>query len=871
MGKKRIVFSSVTNRGQITIFMILGMVILFIFFFLFQVKYKVIQSSLARSEEDVLSKLFRKEALRLYVESCLSNELEQGLILIGRQGRLWDDQGGSITFSEGQTGVTYNGERIYYALRTEDTPAYPCNSPNNPPQYCQYLFPDTSLGFGEITSLKNDIENDLKKYLKQKAITCVQDFVSRQVGNVQFSSTEVALDLSVKDEGIAVEAFYPLSFRAQDEDFFHLSQFDFFYPTEFKRFLKTAVTYPLEKDWIYADFSYTPETMVAGEFTYAKKESTDTTRCTFNSEKLYFDCTSILFKSDWDNLGIEMSAPERASQGDTIFNFQLPPHKIINSATEYTFRFARQNRPPALDYVNRSQCLSGAQPYDYVVIKGDDKYGSLNINLAAHDADEELLSNDHYSWEPPALSGFTSINNNLGGDLATITPDLYTLKAKVQDNYGAADEQEVRILVDRPIEEGTDFDVKITLPYKLKTAAGIAEYGPAIDDVYYISKEDPVFIDVKMPSDSLAATTTTPIRQITFTPHAGEGFMLDIPASTCVDLPSSSTLGCDLNNYNIDNFNPAESYSLTAGDIINYNKLTSGTGGNIKIDFSVNYCSNVDIVKTTNIDLVVKECLPTVNPNHPYPYVPGTDFYQYEYEVKADGTTDFGHFIRKDTSFNPFNAPHACCDNYNLKLAGVECFKSPVPNCQGKVEGFTTLPAAVDNPTNPVTKKGYVFEQTISTCDGARGNVCGGPDHQENGLLSIDSAKVLMCGDSSVDSSCSSAIASQCKGNLSWGYVDVPIAEIKNGINDGWCNGKMGCNNFCTGSTNEVVAEASSGINRGSTYTMNTRAQNSQFTANAALAVHCGCTTADADANLACDANWDGTFEGNCQSSGACN
>jgi len=50
-------------------------------------------------------------------------------------------------------------------LRTEDTPAYPCNSPNNPPQYCQYLFPDTSLGFGEITSLKNDIENDLKKQI----------------------------------------------------------------------------------------------------------------------------------------------------------------------------------------------------------------------------------------------------------------------------------------------------------------------------------------------------------------------------------------------------------------------------------------------------------------------------------------------------------------------------------------------------------------------------------------------------------------------------------------------------------------------------------------------------------------------------------
>ena len=248
------------RKGQITIFMIVGLIILFIFLFLLQLGSSLKKQQLQTEKEQLTSKLFQKEAMRIYVEDCLSDELEKGLILIGRQGRIWYDQpGGTKGFEEEITGRTYKeGEhlglfstgRVAYSITREEYlqhyNAYPCDVENNSPSFCRYQYPNTELGFGSLQLRSRVLERDLERYLLNRTTACVEDFVLTNIsGGVELEPSPVELEVSIQDEGISVSADYPLHFRIGEEEFFHLSRFDFFYRTRFKQLIETAAVFPL--------------------------------------------------------------------------------------------------------------------------------------------------------------------------------------------------------------------------------------------------------------------------------------------------------------------------------------------------------------------------------------------------------------------------------------------------------------------------------------------------------------------------------------------------------------------------------------------------------------------------------------------------
>ena len=73
--------------------------------FLFFIIADMQKQELIAAEEDVVQKSFQKEGMRLYIEDCLIDSLEEGLILIGKQGRLWEGQeGGKIAFQSVRNG-----------------------------------------------------------------------------------------------------------------------------------------------------------------------------------------------------------------------------------------------------------------------------------------------------------------------------------------------------------------------------------------------------------------------------------------------------------------------------------------------------------------------------------------------------------------------------------------------------------------------------------------------------------------------------------------------------------------------------------------------------------------------------------------------
>src|SRR3989344_1115963 len=173
-----------STKGQVTIFLILGVIILFAFLFVYLLSSGIQKGQLLQEKENVISKALKKESLRIFVEDCLYDSMTEGLIKLGRKGRIWKNDGGRIEFVEGVNGLTLdNGEQVAYAItdeRYEDGhfSAYPCNSIDNSPEYCLYSSPNITTGFGTIILRESTLEGDLESFLLQKTKECVKTKVS---------------------------------------------------------------------------------------------------------------------------------------------------------------------------------------------------------------------------------------------------------------------------------------------------------------------------------------------------------------------------------------------------------------------------------------------------------------------------------------------------------------------------------------------------------------------------------------------------------------------------------------------------------------------------------------------------------------------
>ena len=206
-----------SSKAQITIFMILGLIILVVFLFLLQLSTRLNQEKLDISREKVFDAAFKKEGLRLYVDDCLQDELEKGLLLLGRQGRLWADQpGGRLHFEPGRSGIVYapgevlgdiDSSRVAYGLTKKDyieqENAYPCLDEGHGPEFCQYRFPNTTLGFGTLELLPSTLKSDLQRFMANRTVWCVQQFVANNISRQAVLESEPAeVSVDILDDGI---------------------------------------------------------------------------------------------------------------------------------------------------------------------------------------------------------------------------------------------------------------------------------------------------------------------------------------------------------------------------------------------------------------------------------------------------------------------------------------------------------------------------------------------------------------------------------------------------------------------------------------------------------------------------------------------
>jgi len=805
------------KKGQITIFIILGIVLLFMFLFVFLLAEKVKINNLEQEKEEVFSKVFEVEGLRIYIEGCLSRELKSGLELIGRQGGLWKgDAGGTTVFEEGLTGTSHpvTGETVKYGIsfaRKGYSPInlYPCEE-GEEPVFCQYWHENGSLEPGDMVKFgqreiisKKTIENNLEKFLINRTQWCMEEYTRINLfTTAEVSSEGIEMDLKILDNGINIEIEYPLRLTLDTGDFFQLTTFDLFYKSKLKEFLEAAVINPIKMDWSFATFD-----LENG----------------FDDETFDFFGEELQMKgAEFQDLGITFK--KVSVEGDDIFSFTA--NNIIENQP-YQFQFARQNRPPALDYISREACVE--DNYDYLVMLGEEgEGGEVKITPTALDPDEDEVNYkfgaDWKETDGEETDGEGTINDGVFTYRPT-SKGWYELIVSAIDQHGLADWQKVRILVDRVMKTS----VGLRLPYE--------ELNYQTEGTYVLSREDPVFLTASWPEDSEVkgqqARATLNYKSDT------EPFELELPeplvikkSGDCFNLPWDEGVKatCLIDDYEEEDLINWFSQEF---DMPYFRKVTGSNSNLLKMKFEILYCEDNEKEDVIEKMIFVAECVPHQNPNYPFAY----PYYTYRFGLKEDGMTDFDNFLGIDEekeAINPFMATHSCCFGkvdapqvwriYREEEKHV-CFVSPEQGCYGGSD-------YADG------KKGYVLERQQRLCDGTRGNICGGEIIYEENKI---------CGDP-IYERCSNDIPIQCRGEKAGDY-----GEIKG--ERGWCYGELGCERFCSQETGEeLVYNLVGGSPEGLPIDI--------------ISFKCGCGINDE--GKVCDGDFDGNFEGVCQKGGEC-
>ncbi len=753
--------SSYTKTGQITIFMILGIVILVVFLFLIAIVNSSQKSNLKAEQEKIFEKIYPKAGINLFLEDCLEDPLASAIIAISKQGRLWEgiNPGGFIPFEDGKSG-TYAEDGTPVAYGITYTPfsispnAYPCSSEENGPGFCYYQYPDTTVEFGSLTLDPVILQEDIQRYLQAEVISCAKSLAEEKISpdaSVDVPNPQFVVHL--KEDEVTVEAMIPFSLTLRGIHYFTTSSFAFSEPTSLLGIVEKAAYFPLQADRDYVDFPFSKEKediLINRDYTFASfddvKDSLGQSLCqsTDDSTKDYLLCTQKLV-GGYASLGVDLET-ETTEKGDTIYTFSSPLA---------SYRFARQNRPPALDYINRSACSTGG--YDYLAIEGDPVFGSIDITAESHDPDETEPENMIVA---DLSSGLVTEDKTNQNHFLVSNPKAgqYLLKATASDGK-LNDFQDVRVLVDNPITATLtvkhDYDDKNELP--TETDKGVA----------LVSAEDPISVEVVLPKPSL--TNIPPEIHFKYAASNGQEINLD----TLVNTVQSSLKYPFTFPFQLPSDNEQAITSINDASIFQFHPfglIPAPAAGVLTLDYTINYCEEQKQTGTSTASVYVVPCLPYRNLDHPFPY-PKQDLVDKDH----DGLPDRNKDGLISEPIDPFLANHTCClgDPGEPAVWGIAQPNQEIVCFKDKVDEEETLGCFGD--TNSLGN-GFLLEKRnfeVRYCAGTQGNTC-------DGLPQYEAEAQNKCGNNNL-ATCS-AVAPGCQDQVPWfrgtGY---------------WCDGAVGC------------------------------------------------------------------------------
>jgi hypothetical protein len=563
------------RKGQVTLFIILGIVLVAAFAFITLLINMSTEKNIEQKRSDVIDELTGKRATEGFISTCTGDALKTGLILLGEQGGvIYNDQLGGTIPRDGIPTTEYNGIHIAEGLGPsketfQQPPQYPCSSGTSP-SYCRYEIgsqdqKNADFGrnnFAESRGL-NSLTRQLESYIEEYMQLCVNlESVAQELGfNIQdVNAGEVKADIQFGTSTVAVTIAYPLEITSNGRYITtEFSRFDAQLPVRI-RTIHTLIKNILKKE--EKDINYILKEDIFNDPDY-----------TFLSEQIQFTAV--------EDTGI-----------DDIFIFNDTLSVIENQT--YVFYVTRKNRPPVLSYINKNPSLPQDDVYDYLLINGEDPTPTGTLidlqNVITKDPDEdEPLETTTSPIESVDGAGFTGSGH-------------YTQTITVSDGE-KEDWQVVRILVE-----------------PLLQPSFIVDNGFNDIDNGYISREDPAFFDASQTNQTLD-------------PYANYTFIWGMQPSAITDHACSIFpfyTRCDAGEYTI-NFGINDVFE----ELIN---IPTNTVSRISLDVNLEYNKrkqttipttqpNAVIVQNAQQELQVANCLPHRNPTDPpYPYNTGDPF-----------------------------------------------------------------------------------------------------------------------------------------------------------------------------------------------------------------------------------------------------
>ncbi len=281
-----------SKKAQITVFILIGLIILLIFGFLFYLVNLKERSESEINIEKFTSEVLKPKILEQYTTLCLDEALEQGLILIGKQG-------GYINFSDDDY-LLFNQNKINYAILPG-------------PVSRQYNLPPIRSSFTK------NIAGELKKYIEEETKKCTDFSALEQIpelSSYKISEGNPEAEVRFAENEVIVFLTYPINFTYPDAN--PIKKLVRFVSKEDVRFerIYRAVADLVEKDIYNATFN----------IIHDKENSNDFLRISQDAE---------LNKID---------VPSKAS-----YLFVITDYGSNIDNNPYIFQFARRNRPPILE------------------------------------------------------------------------------------------------------------------------------------------------------------------------------------------------------------------------------------------------------------------------------------------------------------------------------------------------------------------------------------------------------------------------------------------------------------------------------------------------------------------------------------------
>ncbi|MEK6887046.1 MAG: hypothetical protein AABW88_04385 [Nanoarchaeota archaeon] len=683
-----------SNKAQLTMFILLGIVIISIFGFVFFTTGQISRQRAEQQAEQIFAEILETTSLKFYVNRCTERALSEGIDLISKQGgRIYPSQGGPesnnyekiFLFNDPFRDKTYD---VGYGILKENTPLpqYPCKvgftNYDKAPAFCEYSqtkvkFNNMDFGIANLPSLCSNryggctvregwnprfsVQSQLEQFISNSTKECVdfgsiigvnQSYVVEEgnvTANVTFSNTDIT----------AIVNFPIIVSPPASQPVTRLVSFESTYSTNFKQI------YGLAREAVVADVSSpaAPTSKFVEKFKSLMK-----TRFQNNEPFVIVRQGNVSFFDDLIRI-VDLTA---------------------QPGTETVLQFVMENRPPVLDQIDPygpypAVVSEGCSQFDLIAIENQ----LLTLEPSAFDTDDDSKEFSYSGW-------LEEYNETIGNEVIDLVSKC--VKSYASNKLPYTTSGQIRWMKDLDFENNGKASAFMTPkdigPHNLRISVCDEQDYCDYQDIR-ILVDDLIKIAVE-PKNKLGTRTFSLEDPYSFTAEITDVYN---PGAYAFSWKIKDVSGNILKSYEASDQTlniPAE-YTISNIKEKMQEVVSFIEGETYKISAEVIQAGGYSVSNDTEI--VPLQCLPHNNPNvKPYPY---------------NGATD------------PFLADHACCNtDGTYKPTSSPCYSEIT---YGSYLSFNSNKYQTPGTPTPLPSND-VFKRTFERkCSGTRGNTCEGP------------------------------------------------------------------------------------------------------------------------------------------------